>query len=218
MDKKSDRFVIALAREVYRLLRASLLKTLGFRLSVRAPFASVYLFPQVHYFATRAARVLVKGQLRFGSRWKNHRYFPSQLVLTGNAVLRVEGYFQILSGSSVFVENGATLSILGNGYMNSHSGIVCTKEICIGDGVVIASRVLIQDCDFHTIDPAKPIAAPIVIGDKVWIGDGAKILKGVTIGTGAVIAAGAVVTRDVPAYTLVGGVPAKVIRENVQWQ
>ena len=44
------------------------------------------------------------------------------------------------------------------------------------------------------------------------------ILKGVTIGEGAVVAAGAVVTKDVPAYTLVAGVPAKVIKENIQWK
>lgn len=53
---------------------------------------------------------------------------------------------------------------------------------------------------------------PIVVKDDVWIGLGAKILSGVTIGQGAVIAAGAVVTKDVPPYAIVGGVPAKLIR------
>ena len=52
----------------------------------------------------------------------------------------------------------------------------------------------------------------IVVGDDAWIGYGATILSGVHIGQGAVVAAGAVVTRDVPPYTVVGGVPAKVIR------
>lgn len=50
------------------------------------------------------------------------------------------------------------------------------------------------------------------IGNDVWIGDGARIMRGVTIGNGAIVAAGAVVTRDVPPYAIVGGVPAKVIR------
>ena len=55
--------------------------------------------------------------------------------------------------------------------------------------------------------------APIVVGNNVWIGSHATILKGVTIGDGAIVAAGAVVTKDVPANTIVGGVPAKPIRK-----
>ncbi len=55
-------------------------------------------------------------------------------------------------------------------------------------------------------------AHPVVIGHDVWIGHGVTILRGVTIGTGAVIAAGAVVTKDVPNYTIVGGIPAKTMR------
>lgn len=52
----------------------------------------------------------------------------------------------------------------------------------------------------------------IIIGDDVWIGYGAKILSGVTIGQGAVVAAGAIVTKDIPPYAIVGGVPAKVLK------
>lgn len=55
---------------------------------------------------------------------------------------------------------------------------------------------------------------PIVVGNNVWIGDKATILPGVTIGDGAVIAANAVVTKDVPAYCVVGGNPAKIIKNN----
>ena len=58
----------------------------------------------------------------------------------------------------------------------------------------------------------KPIKKPIMIGSNVWIGVGAIILPGVTIGEMSVVAAGAVVTSDVPSYTVVGGVPAKVIK------
>lgn len=53
---------------------------------------------------------------------------------------------------------------------------------------------------------------PVVIEDDVWIGANSTILKGVTIGEGSVVAAGSVVTKNVPAYTIVGGVPAKIIK------
>ena len=61
------------------------------------------------------------------------------------------------------------------------------------------------------------MSRPIIIGDKVWIGMRATILKGVVIGDGAIIAAGAVVTKDVSPGTLVGGVPAKLIKKDVIW-
>jgi acetyltransferase-like isoleucine patch superfamily enzyme len=58
---------------------------------------------------------------------------------------------------------------------------------------------------------------PIIIGNHVWVGMNATILKGVTIGDGAIIAAGSIVTKDVKANTLVGGVPARILKENVEW-
>ena len=76
--------------------------------------------------------------------------------------------------------------------------------------------MIIRDNDAHQINDSCQ-KQHIIIGNHVWIGMRAIILKGVTVGDGAVIAAGAVVTHDVPANTLVGGVPARVIRENIEW-
>lgn len=66
------------------------------------------------------------------------------------------------------------------------------------------------------MEPEAFSKGDIFVGDDVWIGRGATILSGVTIGQGAVIAAGAVVTKDIPPYAIVGGVPAKLIRYRFQ--
>lgn len=86
--------------------------------------------------------------------------------------------------------------------------------IIIGDGALIGHNVVMATVN-HGLSREKRhwnYVAPIVIGKNVWIGSNVTILQGVTIGDDAVIAAGAVVTADVAAGTVVGGVPAKFIR------
>ncbi len=85
--------------------------------------------------------------------------------------------------------------------------------IYISDDVLIGHNVVLATID-HDLDPydRRNHYAPIRIGNRVWIGSSVVITKGVTIGDGAVIAAGAVVTKDVESNTVVGGVPAKLIR------
>lgn len=86
--------------------------------------------------------------------------------------------------------------------------------IFIEDGALIGHNVVLATLN-HAMRPERRgdmLPAPIHIGKRVWIGSNAAVLPGVTIGDGAIVAAGAVVTRDVPENTIVGGVPARVLR------
>lgn len=103
-----------------------------------------------------------------------------------------------------------------NFYVNHGCTILDGAEIIMGNDVLLGPGVVISTPS-HPLDEqlrldGYEIAKPIRIGDAVWIGANATITKGVTIGRGAVIAAGAVVTKDVPEFTVVGGVPAKFIK------
>ena len=87
-----------------------------------------------------------------------------------------------------------------------------------GDNVLVGSSVTVLDSDFHEIDPSRridgnPKTGKVVIGDNAWIGDRVMILKGSTIGKNSVVAAGSVVSGEFPANVVIGGVPARVIRE-----
>ena len=87
-------------------------------------------------------------------------------------------------------------------------------KLTIGNHVDMATEVMIYNGQ-HDVDDEvfKAVNAPVIIEDYVFIGPRAIILPGVKIGTGAVVGAGAVVTKDVEAFAIVGGVPAKLIRE-----
>lgn len=104
-----------------------------------------------------------------------------------------------------------------------YNHITSTNSITIGNGVLTGKWVTITDnshgdtsYESLQIPPHKRelySKGPVVIKDNVWIGDKATILPGVTIGEGTIVAANTVVTKDVPAYCIVAGIPGRVIKE-----
>jgi acetyltransferase-like isoleucine patch superfamily enzyme len=107
---------------------------------------------------------------------------------------------RLVIGDHVFINEGVIISAV--------------SEITIGDYAKIGDFTRIHDSDFHEVSPDHPVrVAPVAIGRNAWLGSNVIVLRGVAIGANAVVASGAIVTASVPANTVVGGNPARVIRE-----
>lgn len=165
------------------------------------------LFRQIHQIVDNNAPLV--AELNSGFRTQNEvRAILNEITGTEidasfhvNLPLYTDFGVHIRIGKRVFINTAVMLTDLGG--------------ITFEDDVLIGPRVNIITVD-HPIDPAQRrgvIVKPVVIKKNAWIGAGATILAGVTVGENAIVAAGAVVNKDVPANTIVGGIPAKVIKE-----
>ena len=155
---------------------------------------------------------------------RNIRFSPAVSVQDG-VFMQLNGLFtmgnrsMIKRNAYVIINNGQLL-VGDNSAIGKRNEIAVNGgRIVIGNNVRIASNVFITNANHEFADRDVPImkqgtiTRDVSIDDDVWIGHGAIILPGVHIGKGAVIAAGAVVTKDVPAYSITGGNPAKYIKD-----
>lgn len=115
------------------------------------------------------------------------------------APVQIDSPKQMTFGNHVFIKHSFTAMFIG--------GIMIGNNVQIGPHVTIVT----DNHDFHDRYILK--CRSVILEDNVWIGAGATIMPGVRVGKNAIIAGGAVVTKDVPADTIVGGTPARVIRE-----
>ena len=160
------------------------------------------------------ANALFQEAIRIGMEINNRYHTPEQLRelmgrLTGK---KIDDTFRLFP--PFYTDFGKNISIGKDVFINSGCHFQDQGGITIGDGSLIGHNVVLATIN-HDLDPRnhrKNHYAPITIGNHVWIGSNATILPGVTIGNWAVVAAGAVVAKDVPAYTAVGGIPAKVLK------
>ncbi len=139
----------------------------------------------------------------------------------GNNVTIKEGC--IIEGYGVLRNIGECLKIGNNVGISQHCFIAIRGRISIGNDTILGPNVSIFS-ENHIADSVEiPIVSQgerrddVTIGNGVWIGTRSVILAGVKIGDGSIVAAGAVVTKDVEPYTVVGGVPAKLIKERVRF-
>jgi len=168
------------------------------------------------------AKVSIDGTARLN--W--HGIHPSGKTGCALAV----GENTTVEGLIFFENHNACVTIGERTFIGGGSKLVAAESVTVGSDVLISWGVTIVDHNSHSIrfsersqdvldwregrkDWSNVKTGPAVIGDKAWLGLNVVVLKGVTVGEGAIVGAGSVVTKDVAPWTIVGGNPARLIRE-----
>lgn len=157
--------------------------------------------------------IIVRSAFKLIPTSRCHKF---KAVLLRWAGVKVGNNVRICSSAKI-LGNGC-LTIGDNTWIGHEALIICSSSIIIGSNVDIAPRVFIgtgtHEIDMNTVGIAgKGINKDIVIEDGCWLGAGSIILPGVVMGEKTVVAAGAVVNKSIDSYILVGGVPARIIRD-----
>ena len=164
---------------------------------------------------TAYANELFQEAIRLGMELNNQYHTPEEIReimgrLTGK---EIDPTFRLFPPFYTDFEKNITIG--RDVFINSGCHFQDQGGIEIGDGALIGHNVVLATIN-HDLDPAmnrKNHYAPIRIGAHAWIGSNATVLSGVSIGEWSVVAAGAVVTKDVPPMTVVGGIPARIIKK-----
>ena len=162
---------------------------------------------KMHELAERAQKITVKINSDF--------HTPEETVALFSELTQRDVDASFRCFPPFYTECGINIRIGKNVFINSGCCFQDHAGVEIGDGALIGHQVVIATLnhDIYPSNRADMMPKPVKIGKNVWIGAHATILPGVTIGDNAIIAAGAVVTKDVEKNTVVGGVPAKKIKD-----
>lgn len=167
--------------------------------------------PEIHEFMDRMSCEARK--ITFELNGSYHDMVETRVLLSRLFGKETDQSFRVFP--PFYTDFGKNITIGKNVFINACCHFQDHGGVTIGDGCQIGHNVVFATLD-HGLSPedrANTYPAPIVLGKNVWIGSNSTILKGVTIGDNSVIAAGAVVNRDIPADTIAGGVPARIIRK-----
>ena len=187
----------------------------------------IYTMPSAVFDIHPTAKIIIKAPLLYGNNPVKGMRMPTCLRMEANTTFELhdgpltrygKGAYNLRYGAYIEIVNGGKLTI-GQGAANIGLTIMCAKEVTIGNGVRIGRNVSIRDWNgpHVIINDHYRNHAPVHIEDHVWLCTGCTIMPGVTVGEGSVVAANATVTKDVPPHSLVGGSPAKVLKENIEW-
>ena len=160
----------------------------------------------------------MKYKILYGSRIQmakiNSLKGRIEIDLFSDAKCRIGNFLMTAGPFYIKCTDKAEITIGDNCFFNHNCSLTAAENIVIGNQCMFANNFVVVDHDHDRKDGKilkELVSAPVKIGNNVWCGANVTVLKGVTIGDGAVIAAGSVVNRDVAAYSVVAGVPARKI-------
>ena len=158
----------------------------------------------------------MKYKILYGSRIQmakiNSLKGRIEIDLFSDAKCRIGNFLMTAGPFYIKCTDKAEITIGDNCFFNHNCSLTAAENIVIGNQCMFANNFVVVDHDHDRKDGKilkELVSAPVKIGNNVWCGANVTVLKGVTIGDGAVIAAGSVVNRDVAAYSVVAGVPAR---------
>ena len=160
----------------------------------------------------------MKYKILYGSRIQmakiNSLKGRIEIDLFSDSKCRIGNFLMTAGPFYIKCTDKAEITIGDNCFFNHNCSLTAAENIVIGNQCMFANNFVVVDHDHDRKDGKilkELVSAPVKIGNNVWCGANVTVLKGVTIGDGAVIAAGSVVNRDVAAYSVVAGVPARKI-------
>ena len=213
---------------IYELFRSLFfcLRFLPFKQAVKIP---IYLSNNVRNVSIKGRIVLDYGDLKRYQIAIGHsgsqglQAFHSSILIQKGGRLVFKGPAVIGQGTVIRVDANATMEIGKKFYCNKNCYFRCHKSIVIGERVTLGWNNTLNDADGHSVyygdKSSNSVIGTITVGNHVWITTNCFINKDVIIPDECVVALGSVVNKFVvQPHSLIGGVPAKVIRENINWK
>lgn len=202
---------------IFILKNLSIIKTVYYSLKYNS---KILVGKNVFFNLHKGAKITVTNGKLFIGCYHTVK-IPTVLDIYNNGRLSINGSVSIGKGSKLMIGENALLEIGNLSSLNENSRIQCRNKVHIGERCAISWNVNILDTDEHNIllnGRQTNHISQVFIGDHVWIGCNSTILKGTKIGESSIIASGSLVNKNVSNNQLVGGVPAKLIRDEVNWE
>ena len=162
------------------------------------------------YLIRSGPNLIIEDHVQINALSENGITFGRNVTIGKGAIIACTG---VIANRGVGLEIGDYSAVGAQSFLGCQGGIRLGNNVIMGPGV----RIFSENHNYN--DPTIPIRLQgetrkgVVIEDDCWVGSGVTILDGVTIGTGTLIAAGSVVTKNIPSFSVVAGVPARIIKD-----